>query len=203
MQATGLPRIVRPPRPPRPVKPSTTSAPAPAPSMSLPRPHATPPRPPASETMSTLSHLEQRRETGPIEYDEEGRRILTEPLPSHPRPAPTVLHPPGSGGQAPSRPVLPPVQRPFVLGPRRPPVPPAPRHLTPEEKAAWYADQEAKIDAMLAQREADKAAAEKSEADRRAAQRAAWQERVSRTLPRSRSNTATKKPSLTPDDIPF
>ncbi len=140
MQATGLPRIVRPPRPPRPVKPSTSSAHAPAPPMALPRPPTPAPRPPDVDPMSTLSQLEQRRETSTIEYDDEGRRIMTEPLASPPRPATTILHPPGSGNTAPARPVLPPVRAHFVLGARRPPVPPAPRHLTTEQKAAWYAD---------------------------------------------------------------
>lgn len=82
-------------------------------------------------------------------------------------------------------------------------MPPAPKHLTPEQKAAWYADQEAKIDAMLAQREADKVATEKAEAEKRAAQRAAWQERVSKTIPRRRQTADPKKPLLTPDDVPF
>lgn len=203
MQATGHHRIVRPPRPPRPVKPSTAAAPVPAPAMSLPRPQDHAPRPQVSDQMDPLSQLEQRRETRTIEYDEEGRRIMTEPLPSHPRLAPTVLHPPGSGKPTPALPVRPPL----VWGqlPSRPPLPPAPSHLTPEQRAAWCAEQEAKINAMLAQREADKAAAEKAEAEKRAAQRAAWQQRVSSTIPRSRPNTATKKPQplLTPDDIPF
>lgn len=191
MRADGFPRITRPPRPPRPVKPSTAAAPAPAPisRCSLPRPPAPAPRPQAPDPVEQRA---QRIDASTVEYDEDDRMILTEPLAPPPRPQPTVLHPPRPGVKPP--PPTPP--RPLVpkFSGGRPPPPPPPRWRSMRERE----EHESKIAAMRA--EGDHAGADRLVADIELRHRMIDS---SRPTPKPRPTAAPKPQLLTPDDIPF
>ncbi|CUT14531.1 hypothetical protein BF49_5611 [Bradyrhizobium sp.] len=86
------PKLVA-PRPPLP--PPSTRFPKPA----EPKPAAAPSPAPVLQTV----------DLDPIEYDEDGRRILTSPLPPPPRPQPTIIEPPST---PPTRYISPPPRRP-------------------------------------------------------------------------------------------
>ncbi|WP_150104554.1 hypothetical protein [Rhodopseudomonas palustris] len=145
--------------------------------------------------MDTLVQLEQRIDASEVEYDEEDRRILTEPLAPPPRPQPTVLHPPRPG----AKPLPPTPPRPLVpkfSGGRPPPPPPLPGWRSMQEREAH----ESKIAAMRA--EGDQEGADRLAAD---IERRHRMIDSSRPQPKPRQTAAaTPKPQpLTPDDIPF
>jgi hypothetical protein len=144
------------------------------------------------DPMDPLVQLEQRRETAEVEYDEEGRRIMNEPLAPPPRPQPTILHPPRPGVKPPTpRPPLPLVPK-FSGG--RPPPPPPPDWRSIQEREAH----EAKIAAMRAA--GDQAGADKLIADIKLRHRMIDS---SLPTPKPRLTAAPKPQPLTPDDIPF